>query len=120
MDTVARVLVALIALFHIYAMVLEMFLWTKPRGLRVFRQSLEKAEASAVLAKNQGLYNGFLVAGLLWSLLATSPEVAMQFRIFFLSCVLAAGVYGGYTVGKSIALFQGLPAAVALILTALA
>lgn len=109
-------LIAAIALLHFYFLILEMFFWTTPRGLKVFGQSLEKAQASAVLAANQGLYNGFLASGLIWGLLHPSSEFAYQIKIFFLSCVLIAGVYGAITVGKKILFVQALPAAIALFL----
>jgi putative membrane protein len=112
----ADTLVALVALLHAYFLVLEMFLWTKPAGLRVFNQSLEKARDSAVLAANQGLYNGFLAAGLVWGLLHPAPAVAFQIKVFFLACVVIAGIYGAATVSKRILMVQALPAAIALIL----
>jgi putative membrane protein len=105
-----------VALLHLYFLILEMFFWTKPLGLKVFGQSLEKAKASKVLAANQGLYNGFLAVGLLWSLLHPTTETALQLQVFFLSCVVAAGVYGAYTVSKKILWVQALPATVALVL----
>ena len=116
----ANILVGVVAVLHVYFLILEMFLWTKPPGLKVFRQSLEKAQNSAVLAANQGLYNGFLAAGLIWSLLHPSLEFAVQLKIFFLVCVIIAGLYGAYSVSKKIALVQALPAALALVLTILA
>jgi putative membrane protein len=103
-----------VALLHLYFLVLEMFFWTKPLGLKVFAQSLEKAKASQVLAANQGLYNGFLSAGLLWSLLHPVAETALQLQVFFLSCVVVAGVYGAFSVSKKILWVQAMPAAVAL------
>jgi putative membrane protein len=117
---IANVLVALVALLHVYFLVLEMFLWTKPLGLKTFRQSLEKATDSAVLAANQGLYNGFLAAGLVWGLIERVPAFAFQIKIFFLVCVIIAGIYGAVTVSRRILLVQALPAAIALILLALA
>src|SRR5687768_9600739 len=106
MHWIAVALIVLVALLHLYFMVLEMFLWTRPLGLKVFRQSLEKAEQSKVLAANQGLYNGFLVAGLIWSLVCTRQDVAL----FFLACVVVAGVYGAATVNRRIFFIQALPA----------
>jgi len=91
-----------------------MFLWTRPLGLRVFNQSKDKAEASAVLAANQGVYNGFLVAGLLWGLFASDPVYSGQILVFFLGCVSVAGVYGGYSVNKRIFVVQAAPALIAL------
>jgi putative membrane protein len=111
MPHAAEVLIAFVALEHVAFLVLEMFLWTKPAGLKVFRQSREAAEASKVLAANQGLYNGFLAAGLLWSLLlgASGRPIAL----FFLGCVFVAGVFGAATVNRRIFFVQGLPAAIA-------
>ena len=116
MNLVANVFVALVALLHAYFLVLEMFLWTKPVGLQTFRQSLAKAEESAVLAANQGLYNGFLAAGLVWGLLHPTPAFAFQIKVFFLVCVIVAGVYGACSVSKRILFVQALPAAIALAL----
>ena len=112
MKRVANALVTLVALEHIYILVLEMFLWTKPAGLRAFGLTPEFAEQSAVLAMNQGLYNGFLAAGLIWGLLRKSDGLAVQ--VFFLVCVVIAGVFGGLTAKISILYIQALPAAVAL------
>ena len=113
---IADLLVALVAAQHVYFLILEMFLWTKPLGLKTFRQSLEKATDSAVLAANQGLYNGFLAAGLIWGLIHPTPGFAFQIKVFFLLCVIAAGIYGAVTVSRRILLVQALPAAIALIL----
>ena len=112
MSAIALLLVVLVALLHLYFLVLEMFLWTKPLGLKVFRQTPEKAEASRVLAANQGLYNGFLAAGLLYGLATGSRE----FVLFFLACVVVAGIYGGMTASRRILFVQALPAAIALAL----
>ncbi|ENU29134.1 hypothetical protein F991_03266 [Acinetobacter sp. CIP-A165] len=110
----AKILIALIALLHVYILVLEMFLWDKPAGLKAFGNSLEKAQLTKVLAQNQGLYNGFLAAGLLWSLCA--PEsYALPLANFFLGCVLVAGIYGGLTASKKIIYIQAVPALIALI-----
>src|SRR5436190_7692247 len=104
----------LIALEHIYFLVLEMFLWAKPRTRAAFGMSAEQAEQTKVLAANQGLYNGFLAAGLIWAL--TEPRLfALPLSTFFLLCVLVAGIYGGATANRRIWLLQALPAAVALI-----
>jgi putative membrane protein len=108
-------LVLLVALEHAWFLVLEMFLWTKPLGLKTFRQSLEKASASRALAANQGLYNGFLAAGLLWGL-AAPPAMEFPLKVFFLGCVVVAGVFGAVTVSRRILALQGGPAAVALVL----
>jgi len=113
MSTIAKVLVALIALEHIYILVLEMFLWTSARGRKAFGTTPEFAESTKVLAANQGLYNGFLAAGLIWSLLAPRTY-AKALALFFLGCVLVAGLYGGATASTRIYLVQALPAAIAL------
>jgi putative membrane protein len=110
-NIVAGVLVALVAALHLYFLVLEMFLWTKPAGLAAFGQTPEFAEASKTLAANQGLYNGFLVAGLVWGLVADKSDV----EIFFLLCVIVAGVYGALTVSRKILVVQAVPALLALV-----
>jgi putative membrane protein len=107
----ARIVVVFVAIQHIAFLVLEMFLWTKPVGRRIFGLTQELANASAALAMNQGLYNGFLAAGLLWGLSAGRDVL-----LFFLGCVLIAGVFGGLTAKRSILLVQGLPAAIGLVL----
>ena len=117
---IANALVALVAALHVYFLILEMFLWTKPVGLKTFRQSFEKATDSAVLAANQGLYNGFLAAGLVWGLLQGVAAFAFQIKIFFLICVITAGIYGAATVSRRILYVQALPALLALILLWLA
>ena len=117
---IANSLVALVAVLHIYFLILEMFLWTKPLGLKTFRNSPEKAADSAVLAANQGLYNGFLGAGLIWGLIQSVPAFAFQIKTFFLLCVIVAGVFGAATVSRRILLVQAAPAAIALILLWLA
>ena len=114
MTTVANLAVALVALLHLYFLVLEMFLWEKPLGLRTFGLTPEFAKASKALAANQGLYNGFLVAGLVWGLgLAQSGN---PIKIFFLGCVVVAGVFGAVTANRKILWVQALPGAVALAL----
>ncbi|OMI14888.1 hypothetical protein BSN85_03445 [Bradyrhizobium brasilense] len=110
-----NVLVAVVAMLHVYFLVLEMFLWTKPLGLKTFRNSIEKANDSAVLAANQGLYNGFLAAGLIWGLVHGNPAFAFQIKTFFLLCVIVAGAYGAATVSRRILYVQAAPAALALI-----
>jgi putative membrane protein len=115
---VAHILIAFVALEHVAFLFLEMFLWSRPLGLRVFGQTQAQANASAKLAANQGLYNGFLAAGLVVSLVAADP-VGRALALFSLSCVIAAGVFGGYTVKKSILVVQALPAAIALALLTL-
>jgi putative membrane protein len=117
MNTAANIVVALVALLHVYFLVLEMFLWDKPLGLRVFGQTKEAAAASKVLAANQGLYNGFLAAGLFWGLsLGTSGTCI---KIFFLCCVLIAGLYGAATANRRILFVQAAPAAIGLTLVLL-
>ena len=115
MSVVANVFVALVALLHAYFLVLEMFLWTKPQGLKTFGNTLEKAKETAVLAANQGLYNGFLAAGLAWGLLHPNPAIGFQVKVFFLLCVIVAGAYGAISVSKRILFVQAAPAALALI-----
>jgi putative membrane protein len=115
MNTIAFALVALVALEHVYFAVLEMFLWQKPMGRRIFATTEAFANESAALAKNQGLYNLFLVAGLVWSLVASEPS-ASSLRVFFLACVVVAGVFGGFTVSRRILVVQAVPAAAALAL----
>jgi putative membrane protein len=117
MTTAANVLVALVALLHLYFLVLEMFLWDKPTGRRVFGLTPEFAAASKGLAANQGLYNGFLVAGLVWGL--SQGAAGHSIKIFFLSCVIVAGVFGAATVNRRILFVQAVPAAVALVLVLL-
>ena len=120
MKTAASVAVALIALLHLYILVLEMFLWDKPRGRRAFGLTQEFATASKTLAANQGLYNGFLAAGLGWGLIQPTPAFAFQIKVFFLLCVIIAGLYGAATVSRRILLVQAAPAAIALVLLWLA
>lgn len=116
MASAATALVLLVSLERFFFLVLEMFLWTKPLGLRTFRQTPERAAASAALAANQGLYNGFLGAGLAWSAWAAPPECAISLKLFFLTCVVVAGVFGACTVSRRILFVQALPAALALLL----
>ena len=113
MALLSALLVTLVAIEHIYILVLEMFLWTKPRTRKVFGISKEDAETSKALAANQGLYNGFLAAGLGWGLLHPNDAIGIQIQIFFLCCVMVAALYGGLTAKKSIILVQGLPALLA-------
>ena len=114
MATIAAGLVAIVAAIHVYIVILEMFLWRTPRGLRSFGTTQAFADESATLAANQGLYNGFLVAGLVWGLVASDP-IGFQVKVFFLGCVIVAGVYGAATVSLRILFVQAVPAAVALI-----
>src|SRR4051794_17957524 len=108
----ANALVLLVALLHLAFLILEMFLWTKPFGRRTFGLTKELAEASAGLAMNQGLYNGFLAAGLIWGVAANNFQV----KVFFLVCVIVAGVFGTFTAKRSILFVQALPGAIALAL----
>jgi len=115
--TLANATIALVAVIHVYILILEMFLWEKPAGLRAFGQSPDAAAASRVLAANQGLYNGFLAAGLAWGLLLGPGGTAV--KVFFLACVLVAGLYGAATASRKILFVQAIPAAIALALVAL-
>jgi putative membrane protein len=110
MALLADLATALVALLHAWFLVLEMFLWTKPLGLKVFRNTREKAEVTKVLAANQGLYNGFLAAGLAWGLI----DGSLPIKAFFLACVVVAGAYGAWSVSRSILWVQAAPAALAL------
>ena len=114
MATLAALLVAIVAAIHVYIVILEMFLWRTPRGLKSFGTTQAFADESATLAANQGLYNGFLVAGLVWGLLAADP-IGFQVKVFFLACVIVAGVYGAATVSRRILIVQAVPAALALL-----
>lgn len=116
MRALADAAVLVVALLHSWFMILEMFLWTKPLGLRTFKNTPEHARASATLAANQGLYNGFLAAGLIWGLVTSPFEQAQAVKTFFLSCVVVAGIYGAATVSKRILAIQAAPAAVASVL----
>ncbi|MFO0595237.1 MAG: DUF1304 domain-containing protein [Myxococcaceae bacterium] len=116
MHIAALVVTGIVALLHAWFLTLEMFLWQKPLGLKTFGNTPEKAALTAVLAKNQGLYNGFLVAGLAWSLVHPDAGVAVQLARFFLGCVIVAGAYGAATVSPRIFVVQAVPAIVALAL----
>ena len=118
MTIVANILIGLVALLHTYFLILEMFLWDKPQGRKTFGLTAEFATASKTLAANQGLYNGFLAAGLIWGLLLGTAGQHIQ--IFFLACVIIAGLYGGWTVSKKIMMVQAVPAALALLFVLLA
>lgn len=120
MKRAAQVVVALVGLLHLYILVLEMFLWQTERGMKTFGTTPEFAAASASLAANQGLYNGFLAAGLLWGAFHPDARIARQIRVFFLGCVAIAGVYGAMTVKMSILYVQTAPALVGLVLVGLA
>ncbi len=115
MIMIADVAVGVVALLHVYFLVLEMFLWDRPFGLKTFGMTPEKAAATKSLAMNQGLYNGFLAAGLVWGLLWSGP-FALAIKIFFLGCVIIAGIFGALTASRKILWVQAVPAAVALAL----
>lgn len=117
MSYAADTVVALVALLHVYILVLEMFLWDKPAGRKAFGLTPEFAQATKVLGANQGLYNGFLAAGLVWGL--TLGQHGVDVKVFFLACVLVAGLYGAATASRKILFVQAVPAAVGLILLAL-
>lgn len=110
MEILANVLIGLVAALHAFFLVLEMFLWTAPAGRKAFGTEPEFAEMTTSLAANQGLYNGFLVAGLVWGLVADRGDV----KVFFLACVVVAGLFGAATVSRKILLVQAVPAALAL------
>lgn len=108
----ANVVVFLVGILHVYILVLEMFMWDKPRGRKAFRLTPEFAAQTKTLAANQGLYNGFLAAGLFWGLYL--GDAGLQVKVFFLACVLIAGVYGAATASKKILFIQAVPAAIGL------
>ena len=112
MKIVADLVIAIVAILHLGFLVLEMFLWNHPIGRKTFKMTQEVAESSATLAANQGLYNGFLAAGLVWGLLSGAFSV----KLFFLVCILIAGIFGGFTAKRSILYIQALPALLALLL----
>lgn len=114
MNVAITALIIYVIVFHIWAMVLEMFFWTKPLGRKTFGLSKDDAETSKTLAANQGLYNGFLAAGLVLSLIVANPDTAFTLKVFVLACVALAGLYGGLTAKMSIMFIQGLPALIAL------
>ncbi len=110
MNLIANILTGIVALLHFGFLYLEMFLWDKPRGMKSFRMTEEFAKQSKTLAMNQGLYNGFLAAGLIWGIFAGDAV-----KIFFLSCVIIAGIFGAFTVSKRIFYMQAVPAILALV-----
>jgi putative membrane protein len=114
MNLVAQILIGVVALLHLYFLALEMFFWDKPLGRKVFNLTAEFATQSKALAANQGLYNGFLAAGLIWGLIE-GGHMGFHIELFFLSCVIVAGIYGALTVNKRIFFFQAVPALLALI-----
>ncbi len=111
MITASHVLTGVVAFLHVWFLVLEMFLWATPFGAKTFKRPLAVMQEQKVLAANQGLYNGFLAAGLVWSYVAVS---GYEIRVFFLACVLVAGIYGAATVSRAILFLQAIPAALAL------
>jgi putative membrane protein len=116
MKLLAMAAVGLVAALHVFFLVLEVFLWDKPTGMKIFRTKPDFARESAPLMKNQGLYNGFLAAGLVWSLVTHDPGVALSLETFFLGCVIVAGIVGAITAKWTILVFQAMPAVVALAL----
>ena len=119
MKVAGEVLVALVAIEHLLFLYVEAFLWTAPRGRAIFGTTAEQAEHSAGLAKNQGLYNGFLAAALLWALITTSDEASFEFKLYGLICVVVAAVVGALTSSRRILIVQGAPALVGLVLVLL-
>ncbi len=115
----SQVLTGIVAALHVYFLVLEMFLWATPFGMKTFKRTAAEQEATKSLAANQGLYNGFLAAGLVWSLVA-NDVLASPLRVFFLACIVVAGIYGAITAAKQILFVQAFPAAAALVVTLLA
>ena len=111
MNLITNIIIGSVALLHLGFLTIEMFLWDKPAGRSVFRTTAEFAAQSKTLAANQGLYNGFLAAGLIWSIFAETPV-----KIFFLGCVIIAGIFGAFTVSKRIFYIQALPALIGLVL----
>lgn len=119
MGILSTILVIIVALLHLGFLILEMFYWQKPLGLKIFKLTPSFAAESAVLAANQGLYNGFLVAGLVWALIVGlngNDILSFQLKVFFLSCVFIAGIYGSYSANMRIFFVQGLPALLALVM----
>jgi|SRR5450432_1163437 len=119
MGTVSQVMTGVVAFLHLYFLVLEMFLWTSPFGMKTFKRTLEEQQQTKILAGNQGLYNGFLAAGLVWAL-TTGEPFSYSLKLFFLSCVVVAGLYGAATAARAILCVQAIPAALALGITYLA
>ncbi|MHA6300130.1 DUF1304 domain-containing protein [Devosia sp. CAU 1758] len=121
MDAIAFVLIALVALIHVYIMLLEMVWWDTPRGRKAFGMTPEFARETKVLAANQGLYNGFLAAGLIWSLVHPDPATRWQIALFFLSCAAVAGIFGAATAkSRKILFIQTVPAVLAIVALVLA
>jgi putative membrane protein len=115
LPVISTILVGIVALEHIYILYLEMFAWTTPRVQRIFGTTPTFATDSKALAANQGLYNGFLAAGLIWGIVYPQPGVGLQIKLFFLVCVLTAALYGGFTAKRSILVVQGGPALIAFL-----
>lgn len=118
MTILSTVLIVLVALLHLYFMLLEMYFWDKPLGLRTFGIKPEFAKATKALAANQGLYNGFLAAGLIWGLSAGANGLSI--KLFFLACVIVAGIFGAITANRKILFIQAMPGTIAFIVTSLA
>jgi putative membrane protein len=116
MPLITDIVIGIVALLHVWFLVLEMFLWDTPFGRKTFRLTPEFSAASKTLAANQGLYNGFLAAGLAWGLWLGDGHDGWHIKLFFLVCVIVAGVYGGYSVGRKIFFIQAVPALIALVL----
>jgi putative membrane protein len=116
MKLAGEVVVGIVAALHLYFLYLEMVLWTTPRGRAIFGTTEDQAEQSAALAKNQGLYNGFLAAALVWGLVASNDEAAFEFKVYGLACVIVAAVVGALTVSRRILVVQGVPAALGIVL----
>jgi putative membrane protein len=114
MKWITPILIAIIVLEHLYFLYLEMFQWTRPKGLKIFGLTPEQAESSRVLAANQGLYNGFLAAGLVWGLIHPDTNFGHQLQWFFVLCVFAAAIYGGISSSRRILIIQGVPAVLAM------
>ena len=115
MQTLSILLCTLVALEHLYFLYLEMFLWTRPSGLKIFSMTAEKALSCKALAANQGLYNGFLAAGIIWGLLYPDQQTGLHIQLFFITCIIRAAIYAAFTVQRSILYIQGLPALLAVI-----
>ena len=114
MDIIQKVFIGIVIILHLWFLYLEMFLYTKPTGLKLFKNDAESAAKSSSLAANIGLYNGFLASGLIWSLCAADPAQSFQLKLFFLIFILIAGIYGSITANKNIIFYQALPALIAL------
>lgn len=119
MEIASKTIVFLIALLHLYIMIIEMWFWDKPKGLKMFRLKQDFATNTKTLAANQGLYNGFLAAGLLWGIVQKQYLFGLQIQLFFLFCVFVAGLYGAFTTSKKILFVQSVPSTIAIILVAI-